>query len=91
MTGPGLPRPPRLTLGPGRGGPPAAPARSVQGKGNGDGVARGQGGGVVVTRSLGGGGPGVTNPFFCPLLALEGLPGARWQSWAPGGPGRAGM
>lgn len=53
-TCPDLPQPPHHTLGPGPGVPPAAPARSVQGKGNREG---GEGTGLageVVTRSQSG-------------------------------------
>lgn len=77
------------------GGPPAALAQSVQGKGNREGRRGGRG-------SWGGCGgdghqeperkrrTGAANPFSCPLLALEGLPGARWWSWPPGWAWRAG-
>lgn len=65
-------------LGPGPTGPPAALARSVQEEGD----REGRGGAGEV-----GGGhqeqmrTQVANPFSCPLLALEGLPGAGWQYW----------
>lgn len=66
---------------PGAGLPPPRPDLSRE---RATGRGGGRGAGVVVARSRSRQGPVPTNPFSCPLLALEGLPGARWQSWPPG-------